>query len=89
MVMGPNESSWVGQRAQEMINILETEYMRPSVVFKAKLTKHFDKWCAYIGNGPLGPVGAGNIKTEFFALGDSPDEAMCNFDKAWREKLTG
>ncbi len=75
MTLGPNESSWVGQRAQEMINILEAEYTRPSVMFKPTLKKNSLLWQA--------------THDELSALGANPDEAMRNFDKAWVEKLTG
>lgn len=74
MTLGPNESSWVGQRAQEMLNIIEAEYIRPSVMFKPKLTRFSTDWAAEYPGMEL-------------VYGDSPDEAMRNFDKAWREKI--
>ncbi len=88
MVLNDNDSSWTAVRIQEAISIIEGEHVRPSVLYRAKLTKHFTKWCAFIGQDPLGPTGAGNLKTEFFAFGDSPDEAMRTFDKLWYEKTT-
>lgn len=89
MTLPPDASGWIAQRAQEAINIMESEftemcnnigreYTRPSVVFKAKLTKYLGSWCAYIPRGnEVYPA------AEFFGVGKTPDEAMRNFDKAW------
>ena len=82
MVMGPNESSWAGQRVQEMISSLEYEYTRPSVMFKPFLRKNGPVWCASYGAHET----YGFIEVGVVACGSSPDEAMRNFDKLWTEK---
>jgi len=73
MVMNDNASSWVAVRMQEAIGIVQNEYTRPSAVFKPALRRNVDGWTAFY--------------SEFMVYGDSPDEAMRNFDKLWTGKL--
>lgn len=54
------------------------DYTRPSVVFKPRLSRDGNKWCALFGD---------NLQEGVAAFGDSPSEAMYAFDKAWTEKL--
>lgn len=90
MVLNDNDSSWVAQRAQQMLCIIEGEYTRPSVVFKAKLIKVSPSyWRAYIGTLQKFVDGKPTRDVDgncFTAIGHSPDEAMRNFDKAWFKK---
>lgn len=93
MTLGPNESSWTSQRAHEMLNIMESEftemctnigkeYTRPSVVFRARLSRLPDgRWCAFIRD--VFTTERGISASEFNTIGKTPDEAMRNFDKAW------
>ena len=70
MVMNDNDSSWVGQRAQEMLGSIEAEYTRSSILFKPTLRRCTGGWQA--------------LYPGFMAIfGKSPDEAMRNFDRAW------
>lgn len=55
-----------------------SEYERPSVVFKPKLAKDGDHWCALLGD---------NLQDGVAGFGKSPAEAMWNFDAKWYEKL--
>jgi len=54
------------------------EMQRPSVVFKPKISSDGDKWCVLYGE---------NLQDGVCGFGDSPDEAMRDFDKHWSEKL--
>jgi len=57
--------------------IIRAELTRPSVLFKPRLSLDGDQWCALLGD---------NLQEGFAAFGDTPDEAMCNFDKGWSDK---
>ncbi|MEG1654825.1 MAG: hypothetical protein RRZ38_15820 [Hafnia sp.] len=52
------------------------EYSRPSAVFRPQLSQDGDAWLAIYGDLPTGVVGCG----------ESPAEAMADFDKKWHEK---
>jgi len=54
------------------------QQMRPSVLWKPKLTKDGNRWCALLGD---------NIEDGVVGFGASPDEAMLAFDEAWCKKL--
>ncbi len=53
-----------------------SEQARPCVVFKPELSQDGNAWLAIFGDLPTGVVGCGN----------SPAEAMYDFDKKWFEK---
>ncbi len=74
MVMNDTDSSWVGVRMREAIDTIENEYVRPSVMFRPHLVKVPNGWVAYHED---------ISKYRVHATGNSPDEAMRNFDKAW------
>lgn len=50
----------------------------PSAVYRPKLTIDGDQWCALYGD---------NLQDGVAGFGDSPMEAMWDFDLAWRTKL--
>lgn len=78
MVMNDNDSRDVAIRMIEATSTIENEHMRPSVVFKPFITKVNKRWRAHYGSVSTLSV---------HATGDSPDEAMRNFDKAWYKSL--
>jgi hypothetical protein len=51
---------------------------RPCTIWKPKLFIDGNKWCAIYGD---------NLMEGVAAFGDSPSDAMCEFDRAWYEKL--
>ena len=53
-----------------------SEQARPCVVFKPTLSQDGNKWLAILGDLPTGVVGCG----------DSPADAMYDFDKKWFKK---
>lgn len=56
----------------------EWEKQRPSVLFRPELSQDGDMWLAVYGDLPTGVVGHG----------ETPAEAMADFDKAWHCKAT-
>lgn len=51
-----------------------TEHARPSVLYRPALTKDGDRWCALYGS---------DLVVGVCGFGDTPAEAMSEFDKAW------
>ena len=64
--------------AGEEARISAAEYSRPSVVWKPKLFIDGNQWCALFGE---------NLQDGVAGFGDSPANAMWDFDKAWSTKL--
>ncbi len=54
------------------------QYERPSALYKPKLSVDGNQWCALYGD---------NLQDGVAGFGDSPEDAMWNFDKAWRASL--
>jgi len=55
-----------------------SEYERPSVVFRPKLSSDGNEWCALLGD---------NIQEGIAAFGETPAKAMYAFDSAfWNQK---
>jgi hypothetical protein len=50
------------------------EMQRPSVLWRPRLFRDGDQWCALYGQ---------NIQDGVAAFGKTPDEAMRNFDTTW------
>lgn len=53
-------------------------YSQPHVIYKPKLYKDGNQWCALFGE---------NLQEGVCGFGDSPAEAMWDFDKDWHKKL--
>lgn len=49
--------------------------MRPSVLFRPKLSRDGNQWCALYGD---------NIQSGVAGFGNSPEKAMAAFDDNWR-----
>lgn len=64
--------SYAVSRAEEAIKSAAYAYERPSAVFKPALTQSPEGWLATYG--------------ACYGYGDTPDAAMWDFDKNWREK---
>lgn len=54
------------------------EYERPSVLFRPKLSIDGNQWCALYGD---------NLQDGVSGFGDSPADAMWDFDRQWSAKL--
>jgi len=55
-----------------------SEYMRPSVLFKPRVFIDGNQWCALYGD---------NLQDGVAGFGDSPADAMWDFDAEWNKKL--
>lgn len=55
-----------------------SEYERPCVLFKPKLSLDGDQWCALYGV---------NLAEGVAGFGKSPSEAMYDFDRSWCAKI--
>lgn len=64
--------------AAENFRCTLAEYERPSAIYKPKLFIDHGKWCALYGE---------NLQDGVCGFGESPKEAMFDFDKAWETKL--
>lgn len=69
-----HEAFMAGQAWQ----IAAASYERPSVLFKPKLFKDGDHWCALLGR---------DIQEGICGFGKSPASAMYAFDEAWQKEL--
>ena len=54
------------------------EQQRPSAVFKPKIYKDGNQWCALLGD---------DLQSGVYGFGDSPDLAARDFDKHWITKV--
>ncbi len=55
-----------------------SEYDRPCVIWKPKLSIDGNQWCALYGD---------DLQSGVSGFGDSPAAAMYDFDKNWHKKL--
>lgn len=58
--------------------IAAAEAQRPSVLFRPRIAPDGNAWAAVYGD---------NVQEGIAGFGDSPDEAMREFDKAWYAKM--
>jgi len=65
--------------AAQEISCATYEHQRPSVLFRPVLTIDGNQWCALYGD---------NLQDGVAGFGDSPANAMHDFDKNWQESLT-
>ena len=54
------------------------EHMRPSVLFRPKLSLDGDMWCALLGD---------DLQVGLAGFGETPAKAMYAFDAAWLEPI--
>lgn len=62
--------------AQEAVGILTNAYDRPSAVYRPMLSLDGDRYCALYGE---------NLVDGCAGFGETPDLAMYDFDKNWRQ----
>lgn len=51
----------------------------PSAIYRPKISIDGDQWCALYGD---------NLQDGVAGFGDSPADAMCDFDRNWNVKLS-
>lgn len=66
------------QQLSEQIYAVATEMQRPSAIYRPAISIDGNKWCALYGD---------NLQDGVAGFGDSPAEAMADFDKSWTTKL--
>ena len=66
------------EMAKESVREAAAEHARPSAVFKPRLSVDGDQWCALYGD---------NLQDGVAGFGDSPADAMWDFDRAWGAKM--
>lgn len=69
--------SYALAQAQAAITAVECEHIRPSVLYRPKLSLDGNQWIAIYGD---------NIQEGVVGCGDSPAAAMLDFDSAWNRK---
>ena len=55
-----------------------SEHARPSAVFRPSISVDGNQWCALYGD---------NLQDGVAGFGDSPADAMADFDRNWKAKL--
>jgi len=68
----------VAQEVTAYVEQAATEYSRPSAVFRPKLSIDGSQWCALYGD---------DLQSGVAGFGDSPADAMTEFDRAWKQAL--
>lgn len=66
------------ERAANAIQCAAAEYERPSVLFRPRLSIDGNQWCALYGD---------NLQDGVAGFGDSPANAMWDFDRNWSKCL--
>lgn len=74
------DMSHTQQLIQQEFMVAAGELMRPSAVWRPTVAPDGNKWCALYGP---------NLMEGVSGFGDTPDEAMRDFDKNWREQRCG
>jgi hypothetical protein len=69
-------SFWAQRVTQEVLNT-QWELQRPSMILKPRLFRDGNKFCALYGD---------NLVDGCAGFGDSPDDAMRDFDREWTTK---
>lgn len=75
-VQAVNEMGFIREHLIESIQIIRNELIRPSVIYKPKLSLDGNQYCFMLGENPMeGCVG----------YGSTVEEAARDFDKNWHE----
>lgn len=61
----------------QAFNEIESAFVAPSVLYRPTLSRDGNQWCVLYGE---------DLQQGVCGFGDSPAEAMGNFDKAWYKK---
>lgn len=68
------DCSWTRERANDAIDEIRSEMLRPSVIYRPVLSLDGNAWVAVFGE---------NLQDGVAGVGDSPHAAMMSFDTAW------
>lgn len=75
-----NAYVYAAEGAGAAIKDAASQYTLPSVMFRPRLSIDGNEWCALYGD---------NLQDGVAGFGDSPADAMWDFDKNWSAKLKG
>jgi hypothetical protein len=64
--------------AMQDVSVSFAEHVRPSAVYRPSIGRDGNKWCALYGS---------NLAEGVCGFGDSPAEAMADFDRNWIAKI--
>ncbi len=78
--MAANAIDHAATQASQAIQNAAYSWERPSVLFRPVLSLDGNQWCALYGN---------NLHDGVAGFGDSPANAMYDFDEAWNAKIGG
>ena len=73
-----NEIAHAAMMAKAAVESAVGYWMQPSVLYRPTLSIDGDQWCALYGD---------DLQTGVAGFGDSPEQAMWDFDKNWSAKL--
>lgn len=73
------DMSYTRALLQEQIGVVGQEMVRPSVLYRPSIGLDGNKWCALYGEDLMNGVAG---------FGDTPDEAMRDFDQQWWKQKT-
>jgi len=71
--------SFVASQVQHAIDDIVFEQARPSVLYRPNISQDGNAWSVLLGD---------NIAVGVCGYGDTPAEAMADFDKHWTESLS-
>jgi hypothetical protein len=70
---------YLAENAQDELHRIGNEWTRPSTIYRPALMADGTKWCALYGP---------DLQVGVAGFGDTPAEAMADFDRAWVGALT-
>ena len=76
--MAANAIAPAADMAKHAVFAAVARYEAPSAIYRPSLSIDGDKWCALYGE---------NLQDGVAGFGDSPADAMWDFDRAWNRKL--
>jgi hypothetical protein len=71
--------SFYADMARNCVAEMASEYQRPSAIYRPSLAPDGTKWCALYGE---------NLAVGVAGFGDTPEDAMRDFDRAWFKERT-
>jgi len=69
----------IGFQASRAFDVIRDMHCTPSAIYRPSIAPDGNKWCALYGE---------NLAEGVAGFGDTPAEAMADFDAAWHRKIT-
>lgn len=74
----PHYFEMASHAAQNAAACIEERYSSPSAIYRPAISIDGNQWCALYGS---------DLQCGVAGFGDTPEQAMADFDKSWREPL--